>query len=133
MMADDESVTPPEQVGPATESVPDIRAWQPQFDQLRARPHNPAAFEPAATQVPSPAHADPEAPSTLVRGETNPALRMATITQQEQRDHPQSNVGAGVQDGRVSDVTTPTPPAPQAEHLEAQASSDALLDAPRCP
>jgi hypothetical protein len=48
--------------------------------------------------VPSPAYADPEAPSMLVRGGDTPlVLRVAAaaaITQQEQPDHPQSSVGA---------------------------------------
>jgi hypothetical protein len=56
--------------------VPDLRTWQTPFEQPRPQPRNPAVFEPASNFVPSPAHADPEAPVTIVQGDTNPTLRM---------------------------------------------------------
>jgi hypothetical protein len=59
--------------------------------------------------VPSPAHADPEAPSTTVQGGPSLALRAAAaaaLTKLEQPDHPRSHVSPGVQD-------PPTEPAPQ--------------------
>jgi hypothetical protein len=94
------AVTRPEP-GPATESVPDPRTWQPQLDQLRRPPRSAAALEAASTWVPSPAHADPEAPFTIVRSDTALALAAATaaaITKQEQPDHPRSHISPGVQD-----------------------------------
>jgi hypothetical protein len=83
--------------GPATDSVPYLPDIQPQFDQLRPRPYNPAALEPASTFVPSPTQADLEA--AIVGQRDMPlALRVATVTKQEQPDHPQSFTSPGVQE-----------------------------------
>src|SRR5260370_3657931 len=87
--------------GPATDSGPYSPDMQPQFDQLRRPLRSAAALEPASTLVPSPAHADPEAPSTIVQSGPSLALRAApaaAITKQEQPDHPQSHISPGVPD-----------------------------------
>lgn len=82
-MADDEQADHPISVRVWREpqigsSVPAPRTWPPQLDQLRPPSHNAAGHEPAWNLVPSPAHTDPEAPSTIVRTDTPFALRADT-------------------------------------------------------